>query len=269
MRTPDEIKNDPNSKVPCGKCKGSGTYVAKTSGRGYSCSACYGSGNNFTKEAKKELKAAKEAELDAKREPLKAWVAALRVAAAPLKGFPPLAHDATHDEEMDYCEARDNMSFEEKQEARTRDMLESIADQAWNDGFVTDKQRAAADRILVKLAEPKKEKTPVPTGKVAITGTIVSIKEVPNPYAYNSSTLKMVVEDDRGFRVYGTLPSRLQYPCPRGEGGWIVEEDKEGNETWFRSPDKGDRCSFNANVEASNNDESFGFYKRPTKVKAL
>jgi len=269
MRTVTEIKNDPTSKVPCGKCGGSGTYVAKTSGRGYSCSACYGSGNNFTKEAKKELKAAKVAELEDKREPLKAWVASLRAAASTLSGFLPLSNSPTHDEEMDYCEARDAMSFDEKREAQTHEMLESIADQAWNKGFVTDKQRAAADRILVKLATPKKEKTTVPTGKVSITGVIVSIKSVDNPYAYNSSTLKMVVEDDRGFRVYGTLPSRLQYPCPRGEGGWIVEEDKDGNETWFRNADKGDRCSFNANVEASNDDESFGFYKRPTKVKAL
>lgn len=265
MRTVTEIKNDPTSKVPCGKCKGSGTYVAKTSGRGYSCSACYGSGNNFTKEAKKELKEAKAAELDAKRAPLKEWVASLRVAASTLTSMP------VYDEEDEgaYMEQRDAMSFEDRRAGETREMLESIASQAWNKGFVTDKQRAAADRILVKLATPKKEKTAVPTGKVTITGVIVSVKEVPNPYAYNSSTLKMVVEDDRGFRVYGTLPSRLKYQTTREEGGWIVEEDKDGNETWFRNATKGDRCSFNATVEASNDDESFGFYKRPTKVKAL
>ena len=54
-------------------------------------------------------------------------------------------------------------------------------------------------------------------------------------------TLKMLVRDDRGFKVWGTVPSSL----PNTESG--------------------DRVTFIAAVEASDDDETFGFFKRPRR----
>jgi hypothetical protein len=52
----------------------------------------------------------------------------------------------------------------------------------------------------------------------------------------------MLVKDDRGFRVYGTVP------------GDII------------GVANGDRVRFDAAVEPSKDDPKFGFYKRPTKA---
>jgi len=49
-----------------------------------------------------------------------------------------------------------------------------------------------------------------------------------------------LVQDDRGFKVWGTSQA-----------------------------DKGDRVTFMARVEVSQDDPKFGFYKRPTKVQIL
>lgn len=82
----------------------------------------------------------------------------------------------------------------------------------------------------------------VPTGRVEIVGEILSRKETTNDFGF---VTKVTVKDDRGFRVYGTLPS-------------AIEEAK-----------RGDRVSFTAAVEPSKDDPKFGFYKRPTKASVL
>ena len=53
---------------------------------------------------------------------------------------------------------------------------------------------------------------------------------------------KIVVLDDRGFKVYGSCPSSVD-------------------------AERGDRLSFMAKIEASNDDSQFGFFKRPTKAE--
>jgi hypothetical protein len=53
----------------------------------------------------------------------------------------------------------------------------------------------------------------------------------------------MTVRDDRGFLVWGSVPAAL--------GG--IEQ--------------GDRVQFNATVTKSDRDETFGFFKRPTKAQ--
>lgn len=58
------------------------------------------------------------------------------------------------------------------------------------------------------------------------------------------STYKMLVQDDRGFKVWGTVPGSI-------------------------AADKGDEIKFVANVEASDDDPKFGFFKRPRKAVTL
>lgn len=81
----------------------------------------------------------------------------------------------------------------------------------------------------------------VPEGKVTVTGTVISTKWVDNDFGGN---LKMLVESDQGWKVWGTVPSAIE-------------------------PAAGDRVRFNATVTPSKDDPLFGFYKRPTKPALL
>ena len=58
-------------------------------------------------------------------------------------------------------------------------------------------------------------------------------------------TLKMLVQDDRGFRVWGSVPKSLG------------DAERES------------RITFTATVTASDRDAKFGFFKRPTKAAIL
>lgn len=92
--------------------------------------------------------------------------------------------------------------------------------------------------------------TTCPTGRVTITGTVVSVKEIEDTFTPNYGgrafyIYKMLVKDDRGFKVYGTLPG-----C-------------------FGRAIQGYRVSFSAQVEPSTKDPFFGTYKRPTKAECL
>ena len=82
-----------------------------------------------------------------------------------------------------------------------------------------------------------------PKGKVEITGEIVSIKVKEGWGGYDR--IVMTVKDDRGFLVWGTLPNNIP------------------------SDSKGNRIKFSANVEPSDNDPKFGFFKRPTKAEKI
>ena len=85
-------------------------------------------------------------------------------------------------------------------------------------------------------------------GKQVITGKILSVKRERGTFGYDQVVEKMLVQDDRGFKVWGTLPRS------------ISDLIFEGVEL------KGQRVSFTATVEASKDDEKFGFFKRPTKA---
>lgn len=97
-------------------------------------------------------------------------------------------------------------------------------------------EREAAEAARLANAEP------VVTGKgVQIEGEVVGLKLHENEWGV---TWKMVVADDRGFKVWGTVPSAI-------------------------SPERGDRVRFVANVEAAEDDEFFGFFKRPRKAEVV
>lgn len=78
--------------------------------------------------------------------------------------------------------------------------------------------------------------------KITITGQVIGFKEIPDPYCHSefATILKMIVLDDRGFKVYGSVPINL-------------------------SISKGQRIQFVANIEVSGTDGYFGFFKRPRK----
>jgi hypothetical protein len=89
---------------------------------------------------------------------------------------------------------------------------------------------------------PKSERTgECVEGIEVITGTILAIKVCETDFGY---VRKMMVLDDRDFAVWGTMPSGLD-------------------------ANRGDRVEFSAMISKSNDDKTFGFYKRPTKAKLL
>jgi len=100
---------------------------------------------------------------------------------------------------------------------------------------------------LYSLARASREavkppKAPVPTGRVEVTGTVISTRQEWSQYG---TQCKALVEDDRGFRLWGNLPSAIYHA------------------------EKGDRVTFVAALTASRDDEFFGFWKRPTKAAFL
>lgn len=83
---------------------------------------------------------------------------------------------------------------------------------------------------------------PVPTGRVEVTGTVISTREDEGPYGVQR---KALIEDDRGFRLWGNLPSAIY------------------------NAEKGERVTFVAALTPSQDDQAFGFWKRPTKAEFI
>lgn len=99
-------------------------------------------------------------------------------------------------------------------------------------------------------AKEKAESIPVPEGAHVVTGVIRSTKTKPNYYSYGGSDIpKMVVRDERGFTVWGTVPAGLFT---------LAETDLRGM--------RGMTISFRATLERSDDDAGFGFFKRPTQM---
>lgn len=132
-----------------------------------------------------------------------------------------------------------------------RDIAEKVSRNGW---ALSEKQEAFLVRLHTEhikreqgrqarekaIAEGKVQACP--TGRIVVTGKVVSTKWVDNDFG---GSLKMVVEDDRGFRVYGTVPFII------GD----VQRD--------------DRVSFTATLQQSEKDAAFGFYSRPSKAKVF
>lgn len=123
--------------------------------------------------------------------------------------------------------------------------LSNIADQA-EKYDLSEKQVAAVLRTLDQIEDRQREKAermataqPAPSGKAQVVGRVLSIKDYENDYGV---TWKMIVEDDRGFRVFVSVPRAI--------------DDVE----------RGDRVTFVATLTPADDDPTFAFGKRPTKA---
>jgi hypothetical protein len=96
-------------------------------------------------------------------------------------------------------------------------------------------ERRAEERAREE-AEPK---APVVEGRGVCTGEVVSVQWRENDFG---GSLKMLFKDDRGFKLWGTVPSSIS------------------------NAERGDRITFTATVSTSNDDPSFGFFSRPSKA---
>jgi hypothetical protein len=111
-------------------------------------------------------------------------------------------------------------------------------------------------------ARERAERGPVETGNgVKVTGKVVGCKVHESAYG---ETWKLTIQTENGSRVWVSLPSSLE------EAWWQSQQDAEyGAQTsipdWFI----GKGITFVANVEASRDDETFGFAKRPRKAELV
>lgn len=139
------------------------------------------------------------------------------------------------------------------------EFIESIGYKMLRDGALSDRQIESVEKAIVRATEfaDKKaarkaaeeaakasgEMEPVPAtdARIQITGEVLSTKTVETQFGVQ---FKMLVRDDRGFKVYGTEPTSIQAL-------------------------KGSRVTFMAKVERSRDDEFFGFFSRPTKAAIL
>lgn len=103
---------------------------------------------------------------------------------------------------------------------------------------------ACLDEAYAEQAR-RESRIAVPEGVQTVTGTLVSIKSQEG--YYGRTTLKMLVEDERGFKVWGTYPTAFYH-------------DKE-------DADRGDRVTFTATLTRSDRDRDFGFFKAPKQAK--
>lgn len=131
------------------------------------------------------------------------------------------------------------------------DFLISLANQLFERGELSEKQIAAAERALARVAEREAKKaeeaeamTNVPAmteGRRLISGTIISKKWKDSPFGYGSSgAWKIVIRDAEGYRYYGTLP------------GAASELDRDSH------------IQIVASIKPSDDDPHFGFFSRPT-----
>lgn len=91
--------------------------------------------------------------------------------------------------------------------------------------------------------------TPVIEGRIEIAGEVLTAKLQDSDYG---STAKWLVMDDRGFKLWGTIPES------------VIDWNQS-----LRDQFLGKRVSFTAAVQRSKDDECFGFYKRPTKATLI
>jgi hypothetical protein len=132
-------------------------------------------------------------------------------------------------------------------------------------GTASEKQVAFVSRLLVqtkqkwdayveaevaKLSLPPTP--PVPEGRQIVEGVVLSFKVV-DGYFEGQHTIKMLVQADEGWRVFGTRSAAL---------GTQSYQDDEGEWKNTDCANAGDRVRFTATLSRSE-DEDFGFFKTP------
>ena len=153
----------------------------------------------------------------------------------------------------------------------------TMSEQLWHmdEWSYSEKMLTALQTIADKRSEEAREAsnaTLAPTGRVAITGEIISAKAQEGDFG---TAWKIVVKDDRGFRVYVSLPKAQTeelfdefYTWAEDNGHHTLHDF--GPYCWLLGADswsgaKGRRITMTATLEPSSDDPSFAFGSRPAK----
>lgn len=153
-------------------------------------------------------------------------------------------------------------AFEECDHEIVRDIKSRL--RKWGD--ISDKQIALVKKLWREAARKEEKQAeriaaidPVVEGRRTVEGTIVSVKTREGRWG---TTLKMLVEEPTGARVWGTLPAALAH----AEIRVAIDGDEH---TEFVGVNHGDRVRFVATVDRSDDDPTFGFFKRPTNAEMV
>ncbi len=113
---------------------------------------------------------------------------------------------------------------------------------------LTDKQIALLRKLADDAANPKAEEVKVAAPKtderIRVEGTVLSVKEHESAYGCKMVMTVKVETADGIWITWGTIP------------GSIIEDVQRGS-----------RVAFDAKIVVSDRDESFTFFKRPTKAQ--
>jgi hypothetical protein len=136
----------------------------------------------------------------------------------------------------------DSYCDEESFEAKFVRFIDKYGDAS--DKFVASIRRSRDRQAewAAKRAEEAKTAKPVIEGRTRVRGEVLSAKGKDTPYGW---TLKLLIKDEGGFKVYGNAPSAID------------------------SVERGDVVEFVATVKASDDDPTFGFYSRPTGASII
>lgn len=239
----------------CTRCGGTGHY----SFNGYD-SICYKCGNHIDgrlgahigdRAAAEKDAAARQKRVDARIRKLDQKVANLR------------------ERDNDVAEFLLSINLQEpdkKTSAFIAAMAQAVQYPAQAEKPFTDKMLEAVQKVLAKNAERAAVDAARPAvleGRVVIQGTVLSTKSYETDFG---TAYKMLVEDSRGFKVYGSIPSSL-WNDVEFLGGY--RKLAWGETDGVMSKLVGMELIFTATVEASRDDKSFGFFKRPAKASIV
>ena len=125
-----------------------------------------------------------------------------------------------------------------------------IAAHSFRHGRLTDAQAEAVldavPRHRERMRERREEEAsrdPAPEGRHTVEGEVIKYEIRENGYG---SRVVITVKTEAGWLAWGTCPKSFR---------WEVE--------------RGDRVRFDAELERSDDDESFAFYSRPTKAELI
>ncbi|QKN87790.1 hypothetical protein NEBULOUS_29 [Microbacterium phage Nebulous] len=165
--------------------------------------------------------------------------------------------------------------------ANERDsFLLAMTDQLWKldeRPFTARQLEVLADKAVKRTAQQAEAAAhPAPSGRVAVTGEIISTKVVEGDYG---TAYKILVKDDAGYKVWASLPKaqadeafdsfREEYLAAGyddytfGPTVWF-EGTAQGQESQWKGL-KGRRITFTATLEPSKDDVAFAFGSRPSK----
>jgi hypothetical protein len=181
---------------------------------------------------------------------------------------------AAADQEVhDFLASIDLEDYEGEKDAFIRSMAEVFQWPAQSREFTANMigaVRRTMERRTNQAAEAASH--PAPTGRVAVTGEILSTRVVEGAYG---TAYKVLVKDDEGFKVWCSLPAKQAEEArdafwsanyeDRFSIGGIVWFSGSSNEPEHYAGVKGRRITFTATLEPSKDDVAFAFGSRPTK----
>jgi len=172
-------------------------------------------------------------------------------------------------------------------ESGKHEILDDMLGKVHKYGSLSEKQVAFAFRLFAQCIEREEEKARLLakldgatldcTQRITVAGTVKTVKWQDSDYG---GSYKMLVELDSGFKVWGTVPTSFADANDYADshindirqygGGWgaerLAKEQAELNKLELETIRIGNSIQFTARFQMSNDDATFAFFKRPTKL---